>query len=1018
MPTIDTIKVSFEADWTGTNAVNKMEADLRKVEKAASSISKTYAEAFKDDPFAKFSTGGASRAIVEYQRLEAQVKAIKNEMRGLGEAVNSGSMTMGNATARYQELSGALGQLEPAMGSIRAELNGVEEAAHQQSMTLGEMMSTYRRVIFFATAVAISLKGIQAALEKTYELAKAGAGITQLGNSFEFLTDNLLGVPGLLDKMRVASLNTISDLQLMQSFMTLVAGTSEDFGRKLAQQAPALLEVAKAANALNPTLGDTAFFFDSLARGIKRSEIRLLDNLGLVVKVGQANDTYASQLGKSVDALTAEERQIALLNETLRVGGQLMDQVAGKTSSLVDPYDQLSASAENLTSHWKEIVAVGMEGFIEQLSTNFQSFAINAAEAAEALGMVRDTIASLSGQSPEKAIVSLATLFDQTSPTQFSQRKEISRGIEDVVATYVAGSKDIVEAQARAAELVERGIGGNYSRNALGFGQDLIEVEINGELQRIVIDMETIALRYENAARQLAAVRRVNLDDYTTNPRQRRAAERPRGIDSGPSDEQLLDERRAAFAALQAQQARELQGTYAMASMKAKALQAANEKIAEAVKEQQEIVEAFFAAQDELRRGAFNDIFDDGESDLIVGSVKNLGQAFVTTTNATDDQKKALAAWKDEYESAADAVWDLENGIGTFGQEQEKLSEKLADARGEMEHYKALIDGVEGKIETSTRAITRYIDIDDSNAFRGVIEALEAAGGSADQIIGTAEAFGLIEPAAAEAARAVGLLQTAIALVGQQLADGLIDPAAAKSAIDGVIAELESGKTVAQMEIEVEVAVKTNALQESISKGLNLPDGSTELLPVGADITPAQNVIGQLKGIISAPVSDGTRVKIGADMSPAREEYEAFTGEVRSDEISATISIAVDDSQYQAWKSQNSGGGAPSPVPDSIPWFHSGGFITGNRGGDIPAVLQAGEYVIQRSAVNRLGTDFLDRLNRAGGSSYNNTSNVITIQFNTYGQQGGSQQQPVVVKTDDPIRTLTRVLRENGMRIG
>jgi TP901 family phage tail tape measure protein len=58
---------------------------------------------------------------------------------------------------------------------------------------------------------------------------------------------------------------------------------------------------------------------------------------------------------------------------------------------------------------------------------------------------------------------------------------------------------------------------------------------------------------------------------------------------------------------------------------------------------------------------------------------------------------------------------------------------------------------------------------------------------------------------------------------------------------------------------------------------------------------------------------------------------------------------------------------APVRLPSSfggIESHHSGGFI-GNGGAprDVPAILQTGEYVMQRSAVDALGTDFLSGLN-------------------------------------------------------
>jgi methyl-accepting chemotaxis protein len=147
--------------------------------------------------------------------------------------------------------------------------------------------------------------------------AKQGAAINQTRESFDRLNESVFKMPSLLDQMRESVRGTISDTELMQGLLKLTAGATEDMAQRFANAAPQLLEIAKASNKLNPALGDTAFLYDSIATGIKRASPLILDNLGIVVKVGEANEKYAESLGKSVEELSAEEKQIALLNATL-----------------------------------------------------------------------------------------------------------------------------------------------------------------------------------------------------------------------------------------------------------------------------------------------------------------------------------------------------------------------------------------------------------------------------------------------------------------------------------------------------------------------------------------------------------------------------------------------------------------------------------------------------------------------------------------------------------------------------
>jgi hypothetical protein len=187
-----------------------------------------------------------------------------------------------------------------------------------------------------------------------YEFAKVGAVVQQTEDSFDGLIDKLGVTPDLLDDLREASDGTISDIRLMSATTTLLAGAQGDLGSALASATPELLEIAKAANKLNPSLGDTAFLYESLATGIKRASPMILDNLGLTIKIGEANEKYAESIGKTVEQLTAEEQKLALLAEARRAGKVLVEQAGGAADSATDDFAQLEVTVENLTNALKK----------------------------------------------------------------------------------------------------------------------------------------------------------------------------------------------------------------------------------------------------------------------------------------------------------------------------------------------------------------------------------------------------------------------------------------------------------------------------------------------------------------------------------------------------------------------------------------------------------------------------------------------------------------------------------------
>ena len=240
---------------------------------------------------------------------------------------------------------------------VKAIAEGFDKLASEQKKTgkaaekhEGRLKKLGKTLGGFVKVMGVAVLGLAAfgiAAKKAFDVARLGAVVEQTRESFDRLVRSLGEGPEILEKLRRAALGTVDDMTLMSSVMTLVAGAGDELARKLLTATPQLLEIAKAANKLNPALGTTAFFFESIATGIKRAQPLILDNLGLTIKVGAANIAMAKELGKSVDALTAEEKAIAILNDTMRAGAVIIDQVGGSTAALTDDFDELTTSIKN-----------------------------------------------------------------------------------------------------------------------------------------------------------------------------------------------------------------------------------------------------------------------------------------------------------------------------------------------------------------------------------------------------------------------------------------------------------------------------------------------------------------------------------------------------------------------------------------------------------------------------------------------------------------------------------------------
>ncbi len=222
-----------------------------------------------------------------------------------------------------------------------------------------------------AKNVTAGMVAMGATFKKAFDLSREGANLNQLRDSFELMNQEVFKTPGLLDNMSAAARGTIKEADLMAGLLKLTAGASDELAGKLAANAPQLLEIAKASNKLNPQLGDTAFLYDSIATGIKRASPLILDNLGIVVKVGEANEKYAQQLGKTVEALTAEEKQVALLNAVLESGDQLIQQVGGNVDSQADAWARLEVKVGESTDAFKQHLAEGLLPWVQLINGDF-----------------------------------------------------------------------------------------------------------------------------------------------------------------------------------------------------------------------------------------------------------------------------------------------------------------------------------------------------------------------------------------------------------------------------------------------------------------------------------------------------------------------------------------------------------------------------------------------------------------------------------------------------------------------
>jgi len=136
------------------------------------------------------------------------------------------------------------------------------------------------------------------------------------------------------DKMLAALQKGSSGMITQRDLMEKYNLAAQLVGDQFANQLPGAMGYLSKVSAA--TGEDMGFMMDSLVRGVGRLSPMILDNLGVQVDLTTANETYATQIGKTVDELTKQEQQAALM-------AQVMEKLGENTATLPDVTESANA---------------------------------------------------------------------------------------------------------------------------------------------------------------------------------------------------------------------------------------------------------------------------------------------------------------------------------------------------------------------------------------------------------------------------------------------------------------------------------------------------------------------------------------------------------------------------------------------------------------------------------------------------------------------------------------------------
>lgn len=262
-------------------------------------------------------------------------------------SVNKAIETSGSVSAKAAQQSGALpkslGEAGKAFDSVKDKITDFIKQNVPFGNQLGGLIDKFAAL---PLPVLATVAAITALVGAFLSLGQRGAALVPLAESFDNLTASVgLSSQALLIDLRKAANGTVSDFDLIKRANLALVGSTGEFGKEFGKNLPAVLAAARAA--AKATGQDVDFLFQSLVAGIKRASPRLIDNTGIVLRLSEANQALATKLGKSVEALTDEEKQIAVLNATVEAGATLIASLGDAQESNAEKLARSQATITN-----------------------------------------------------------------------------------------------------------------------------------------------------------------------------------------------------------------------------------------------------------------------------------------------------------------------------------------------------------------------------------------------------------------------------------------------------------------------------------------------------------------------------------------------------------------------------------------------------------------------------------------------------------------------------------------------
>lgn len=264
--------------------------------------------------------GQASAAVAAIDKLGGVASLTAAEKRKL-------NATLTEAIEKYR----ALGRQAPP------EMIKLAEATKATEKSTSGLLSTLSTgAVAFGTAIGtfvgkLAYDAVRKLGEEFVALVRRGNEVRATTTTFEQLTASIGATSQeMLRAGREGTRGLVSGLEIMKA-------TNKAIMLDLPVTTESMRTMTQAAVVLGKAMGqDATKSLDDLITALGRGSTQILDNLGLVVKQGEANEKYAQQLGKTAAQLTDAEKKQAFFNAAMEAARERVEALGDSQLTLGD----------------------------------------------------------------------------------------------------------------------------------------------------------------------------------------------------------------------------------------------------------------------------------------------------------------------------------------------------------------------------------------------------------------------------------------------------------------------------------------------------------------------------------------------------------------------------------------------------------------------------------------------------------------------------------------------------------